>query len=552
MGVSIKSYFQKDALPDVLSGVTVAAILIPQALAYAVLAGLPASYGLYAALVPTLVYPLLGRVHYLSVGPTALMSILVYSGIQGLEPSGPEEFIALCLSVSLLSGVFQMMMGALKLGYVVRFISKPVLNGFISAAALIILSSQLKYFLGLRIERAGGFINTLVELVKGLSHIPRETGITPMLLVVGFGICSIFLIRIVKKKSVYFPTALLLVATSIFIFYNFPQLREQFHLLGDVHLAVPRFQVPNIGMETLKSIVPVSLSVAIISFIESYAISKGLAEDGMKMQPNRELVALGLSKVVGSFFQAFPTTGSFSRSAISKASGARTGVSSVLTALVVLGVILLAGNLFSYAPYFLLAAIIISAVMKLIDIKTPKALLKQHRKDFFSLIVTFVSTLVFGVQWGLLIGIGFSVLLLMMYHSKPLFSILYRQKNGEFRDANRYPNAEFHPSDTLVFRFDQDLVFWNASYFLIKTKEAIEAEENIKKVILDGKAMVTLDSTGADAMRQLIEYCQHRGLTFKITGLKGEIRDAFRVFELDKLLSKQDFELYSIDQAFKQ
>ena len=551
MAVNLKSYILKNAGSDVLSGLTVSAILIPQALAYAVLAGLPPSYGLYAALVPTLVYPIFGRVSFLSVGPTALMSILVYSGIQDLNPSGPEEFITLCLSVSLLSGVFQMLMGVLRLGYVVRFISKPVLSGFISAASLIILSSQLKYFFGLRMERADGFFNTLKEVGIGIIENISEANSTSMIWVISLGVVSIFLMRFIKKKFIYFPTALLLVVISIFVFYKFPDLKEQFHLLGDVTLTVPSFQIPILSLDIIQSIIPVSLSVAIISFIESYAISKGLAEDGMKMQPNRELLSLGFSKVVGSFFQAFPTTGSFSRSAISKASGAKTGVSSVITAFVVLGVIFFAGEVFSYAPYFLLSAIIISAVIKLIDIKTPVSLYKQHRKDFYSLVITFKSTLAFGVQWGLLMGISFSVLLLMMYHSKPLFSILHRQKNGEFRDSKRYPSADFHPTDTLIFRFDQDLVFWNASYFLEKSKEAIDAQENVKTVILDGKAMVTLDSTGADAMRQLIEYCQQRNLVLKITGLKGKIRDAFEVFELDKQISKENILLYSIDDALR-
>ncbi|MBT8189871.1 MAG: sodium-independent anion transporter, partial [Bacteroidia bacterium] len=357
MGISLSENYRSKYLKyDLIAGLTVAVMLVPQGMAYAVLAGLPPIYGLYAALVPLLIYPFFGSSNFLSVGPVALVSILVLSGLSFFAEPMSVEFIQLAILTSLIAGILQVLMSLLRLGFLVNFLSHPVISGFTSAAAFIIAFSQLNHIFGVEIPRATNFIVTIVNLIK---EIPNFS-LTPALI----GLGGLAIIMVLKKLKRSFPSALLVVVLSIIIVRIFQLDTHGLSIVGNVPSGFPSFEMPEITLQTLLKVTPVALIICLISFIESLAIAKTLAARHGKfdIDSNKELMGLGLAKIIGSFFQAFPNTGSFTRSAINEQSGARTGLASIFASMFIGLTLLLFTDFFYYLPNAILAAIVISAV----------------------------------------------------------------------------------------------------------------------------------------------------------------------------------------------
>lgn len=523
MSISLSgNYRSKYFKYDLIAGLTVAVMLVPQGMAYAVLAGLPPIYGLYAALVPLLIYPFFGSSNFLSVGPVALVSILVLSGLSFFAEPMSAEFIQLAILTSLIAGIFQVLMSLLRLGFLVNFLSHPVISGFTSAAAFIIAFSQLNHIFGVEIPRATNFFVTIVNLIK---EIPNYN-LTPALIGLG-GLAIIMIIRKIKRS---FPSALLVVLLSILIVRAFGLDQKGLSIVGDVPSGFPLFETPAITLESILKVTPVALIICLISFIESLAIAKTLAARHSKfdIDSNKELMGLGLAKIVGSFFQAFPNTGSFTRSAINEQSGARTGMASIFASVFIGLTLLLFTDFFYYLPNAILAAIVISAVFSLIDVKEAKHLFYTDRQDFMVLMITFLFTLGLGVQQGVFFGIGLSALFILYRVSIPHYAVLGKlPDSGVFKNALRFKEAEREES-ILIIRYDDDIFFGNSDHFRDCILSEINKHPKTQDLVLDISSISFVDSTGLRQMKILFKIIKEQSIKIHLTGAKGIVRDIFR------------------------
>jgi len=404
-------------LKDFIAAITVSVMIIPQAMAYSVLAGFPPIYGLYACLVPLLLYPLFGTSPFLSVGPVALVSILLAGGLCLLAEPFSAKYIQLGLLVALIAGVFQCLLAVFKLGSLVNFLSHPVLSGFTSAAAVIIIASQATTLLGIEVERSSSIIGMCRSLFYKISELDLMSSV--------IGVVSLVFIIGLKKIRKSLPAALLIVVLMSILVY-FLKL-ESVRVVGEIPSGLPSFLNPiTLDVNTIIKVLPLSIVIGLVSFVESMAIAKSLgSKHGVyKYHSDRELWALGLSKIGGAFFQAIPNTGSFGRSAINESAGAKTGWSSIFAAVIIGVGLLLFTEVFSYIPYPVLAALVISAVIKLIDIKEIKHLYSRDKSDFWVLLITLLVTLTLGVRTGIIVGIILSIIMLLKEVSTPHIAVL--------------------------------------------------------------------------------------------------------------------------------
>ncbi len=510
-----KSLFQM----DLSAGLTVGVMLVPQGMAYALLAGMPPIYGLYGGLIPLLLYALLGTSRQLSIGPVAVSALLVLGGIQQLAEPMTEKYISLVILTGLLVGLLQVTMSFLRLGFLVNFLSHPVVAGFSSAAAIIIGVSQLKYLLGFEIPR---FSNLLDTVSYALTHL-TETH----LLTTAFCVGGIVLMLLLRRISRSIPDALITVILGILI-VRFLQLDEQgIDVVREVPEGLPSFILPHWTLDNMRAVMPTVLTVAIIGIVESLSIAKVLEAKNRdyKVEANQELLALGLSKIGGSFFQALPTSGSFTRSAINNESGAKTGMASIITVLLIALTLVFLTPLFYYLPTAILAAIVLLAVKSLFEYKEAIYLWKTHRSDFFMMLVTVLITLV-NIEIGVLVGVILSVMMVLYNSSKPHVAILGKLPDSTYyRNVSRFPDA-VQLEDGIILRFDAQLFFGNTLYFKDTLFELIEQKKGKLKVfILDASSIYSIDSTGLHALNEVQEVLAQNGIIFFISGAIGPLRD---------------------------
>lgn len=517
----LPNYQREDISFDLLAGLTVAVMLIPQGMAYALLAGLPPVYGLYSGVVPLFIYAFLGTSRQLSVGPTALVSLLVLSGVSTLATSGTDEFIRLAILTGFLAGAIQLLFGMLRLGFLINFLSQPVISGFTSAAAVIIAFSQLQNLLGIELGRQNKIHLLLIELIPKIKDIHWPT------LLVGLSGIAILMVQRKIKKS--FPGALLLVVLGILAVRWFSLTDSGVEVVGAIPRGLPNLVVPSLVWTDIQRVFPVAMTICIISFIESLAIARFIqaGHKGQKVRANQELTALGISKLIGSFFQAFPTTGSFTRSAINDQAGARSGLSSVFAAVFLVVTLLFLTPLFSDLPNALLGSIIVVSVFGLIDVQRFRYLWRADRTDFLTMLATFLVTLLLGIQVGILTGIILSLAFMLYRNSKPHLAILGKLPDTRhYRNVNRFAEARQH-DEILVVRFDAQLYFGNATYFA-DTLEAVIAQEadELKLLVLDASNIHEIDSSGIESLRDVLDFISERSIILFIAGAIGPVRDA--------------------------
>ena len=527
---------------DLFAGLTVAILLVPQGMAYAVLAGMPPIYGLYAAFMPLLIYPLFATSKHLSVGPVALISIILFGGLSELALPGSIEFIELALLTAMLAGLIQLLLAWFKLGFLVNFLSQPVIYGFTAAAATIIIFSQLKSVLGITVPRSTNIIQTMYQLI---THVHEAHLIT---MLIGFvTMISILVLKRIKKSI---PAGILAVVIGTALVYFFQLHETGLQIVGEVPSGLPSFSVDFIRLENILSVLPLSFVICLISFIESLAISKTIAAKNgdYYISADRELLGLGVGKFIGAFFSAYPSSGSFSRSAVNDEIGAKSGFSSIFAAVFIMIILLFLTPLFFYLPLPILGAIVITAVYKLIDINYAKNLLKFDKKDFYVYITTFTLTLLLGVQEGVVAGIVLSIILIIQKTATPHYAVLGNLPGTRsFRNVKRYENAVTRP-DVLVMRYDQDLYFGNTDHFYDSILKEINAREGIKTVILNSSAIGFIDSTGLSKLKLLLAVLKTKGITLLFTHVRGPIRDKFLKTDMWEIIGKENLYL-SINDA---
>ena len=490
-------------------------MLIPQGMAYALIAGLPPEYGLYAAVVPLLIYAFMGTSPHLAVGPVALIALLVAAAVSPLANT-PEEYITLSILLALMVGTVQLILGLLRMGFLVSLLSHPVLSGFVSAAAIVIGLSQLHHLLG--IDSVSGGVH---EIFYGVVSQANVINIWTVVI----GVSAILFILLFKRVAPKIPGSLAAVVAGIVVIAATGLQQAGVNIVGSVPDGLPAFAIPQITWASVQALFPMALAIALVAYMESIAVAKAMQQkDGSyQINPNQELVSLGSANIGGAFFQAFPVTGGFSRTAVNFDSGAKTGLASVFSALVVVITLLFLTPLFYYLPKAVLAAIIMVAVVGLIDTSGFRKLWKIGHYDRYMFLATFVGTLFIGIKEGILLGIVLSVLMLVYRSARPNHSVLGRVPGtSAYRNVERYETEQL--KDTLIFRFDAPLHFANAEFFKEQVYKLLERHSETQTLILDFNGVNEIDTTGLDELFEVIEHLQDQQIEVRMAEVKSPVR----------------------------
>lgn len=539
----LSNYQQSQLKGDVSAGLTVGVMLIPQGMAYAMIAGLPPIYGLYASTIPLILYALLGTSRQLAVGPVAMVSLLTAAGIGVIAESGTENYIAMAIVLAFLVGLIQFLLGVLRLGFLVNFLSHPVISGFTSAAALIIGLSQLKHLLGIDIPRSHHIHEILIYAFQKLSEINWIS--------FAIGIGGITLIWGIKKINKAIPGPLLAVAFGILLVWGLGLTAYDVKIVGEVPDGLPTFSIPTFDLGVFQKLLPIALAISLVSFMESIAVAKAIQarHRDYKVVPNQELIALGVANIGGAFFQAYPTTGGFSRTAVNDQAGAQTGLASIISAGLILLALLFLTPLFYFLPKTLLASIIMLAVFGLIDFKEAKHLWEIDRKDFWMLIITFVATLSLGIEQGIGVGVVLSLGMVIYNTTRPHIAVLGKIPNTNFyRNTNRFSQVEVR-EDILIMRFDAQLYFANITYFKEQLDEFVASKgSKLKYIIIDANSINQIDSSAIHIIDEVIQNYREKNIQMFFSAVKGPVRDRLKLSHLTEKIGKDHF-FMSVQQA---
>lgn len=539
---TLKSYQKKNLKGDISAGLTVGVMLIPQGMAYAMIAGLPPIYGLYASTLPLIIYGLLGTSRQLAVGPVAMVSLLTAAGVGILAEAGTASYISLAITLALLVGGIQFLLGVLRLGFLVNFLSHPVISGFTSAAALIIGLSQLKHLLGVPIERSHHVHEILLQAFEKIDLINWGT--------LAIGISGILLIIVVKKVNKAIPGPLLAVIFGILVVWGLG-LEGTIGIVGSIPSGLPSIGIPSLGIETVKNLLPIALAISLVGFMESIAVAKAIQSKhkDYKISPDQELIALGLANIGGSMIQSYPVTGGFSRTAVNDQAGAASGIASIISAILIVLTLLFLTPLFYYMPNAILASVIMVAVFGLIDYKEAIHLWRINRSDFWMLAATFGATLFLGIEQGIGLGVLLSLAMIVFRTTRPHIAELGNIPGTHFyRNAERFDHVNVR-HDMLIVRFDAQLYFANVNYFRDQLEKLIEAKgHQLKLIIINAASINNIDSTAMRALEEIIDEIRNNKLEIFFSGIKGPVRDKMKKGHLLKKLSENNLFL-SVQEA---
>ncbi|MGY6648555.1 SulP family inorganic anion transporter [Wenyingzhuangia sp. IMCC45574] len=524
---------------DIVGGITVGVVLIPQGIAYALIAGLPPIYGLYSALLPQFMYLLFGTSQRVAVGPVAMDSLIVAAGVSTLALGGTDAYVTLAILLAFCVGIIQFLLGVGKLGFIVNFLSKPVISGFSSAAAIVIGINQFKNLSGIPIPRSNRLQEILFSLVQQIDKVEFQT------LCIGLvTVAILFAIKLTKSKL---PGPLFVVVVGILGLHFFHAFLPNVEVLQDIPSGLPSFQFPVITLKTISDLFPIALTLAIIGFLETISIGKALEKntDDVLISPNKELIALGMMNMFGALFKSYPTTASFSRSAVNDDAGSRTGLAALFSMLVLVLVLLFLTPYFYYLPKAVLAGIIIVSVIKLVNYKEAIRLWKLNKSDFWMLVATFSGTLFLGIKEGIVIGVVLSLVMLIARTSRPHVAVLGRIPATKiFRNIDRFDAVEVD-DEILILRFDARIYFANSDYFrdVVQT-EAQKKGETLKLILLDFECVNGVDSTAIQMLESVTDFYEDKEIDVFFSNVKGPVRD---MLSKSKIVDKVGFEKFFIN-----
>ena len=515
---------------DVLAGLTVATILIPQAMAYAELAGLPAVYGLYAAFLPPAVAALFGSSRHLSTGPVAIASLISATTVLGLAPESGESYIAYSLVLGLLVGLIRIALGALRLGLLIDLLSSPVVVGFTNAAAFIIVISQLHKVFGVEAQQGGHLLAALRVIDGALLEVHWPT--------VGMAMLAGGLLVVLRRVRWELPSMLttLVVTTLVSWLTGFSG-----EVVGEIPHGLPQLLVPDLDVDILSQLFVGALTLTMLGLMEAMAIAKTLAaRTRQHLDINQELIGQGMANVVGGFFQSYATSGSFSRSAINYQSGARTGFSSVVASLVIAATLLWLTPLLYYLPQATLAVVIIAAVVGLVRIRPLVTAWRVRTFDGLIGVATFVGTLALApdLHLGVALGVGASLVLNFYRTMRPRVVFLARHLDGTMRGSDE----GLRPDQQLaIMRFDGQLYFGSSRYFEDKVLETIASAPELRYLILDANGINRIDASGEQALCNVVERLREVGLDLYFTRAKRQLTDALERSGLMEQIGRDHF-----------
>ena len=541
--------YSRDTLSqDLVAAVIVTIMLIPQSLAYALLAGLPAEVGLYASIAPLLIYAIFGSSRALAVGPVAVASLMTAAAVGDLAAQGTPEYLGAAIALAFLSGLMLLAMGFLRLGFLANFLSHPVISGFITASGIIIAAAQLKHIFGVD---AGG--HTLFEIAGSLWAHAREVnlptlaigvftagflfwarkGLKPRLL--GFGLAP-KLADILAKTGPVAAVALTTLAT-----FAFGLEAQGVKIVGQVPSGLPTPSLPPLDLQLWVKIATPALLIAIIGYVETISVASTLAaKRRQRVDPDQELIALGAANVGSAMSGGFPVTGGFSRSVVNFDAGAQTPAAGAFTAVgIALATLFLTPALY-YLPKATLAGTIIVAVLSLIDLGALKRTWQYSKFDFAAMAATILVTLGFGVEIGVISGVSLSIFLHLYRTSKPHYAIVGQVPGTEhFRNINRH-EVRVSP-EIFSIRIDESLYFPNARFLEDTIYNAIARDPKIKHVILMASAINFIDASALESLEAINQRLKDAGVQLHMSEVKGPVLDRLKRSHLLKELTGDVF-----------
>ncbi len=514
----LAAYDRTQLRGDLSAGLTVGVMLIPQGMAYALIAGLPPIYGLYASLAPLVVYAVFGSLRQLAVGPVAMVSLLVAAAVGPIAQGQPELYVGVAVLLSLMVGALQFGLGIARFGFLVNFLSHPVLSGFTSAAAFIIGFSQLKHLLGIDLPRSN-YVHEILWAAAG-----RLGAADP--LTVGLGVGSILLLVGLRRLNRSIPGALVAVGAATGLVWAFGLHEHGVAIVGSVPGGLPPPTVPPMDWGLVQRLAPSALAIGLVGFMESIAVAQAYARrHRYEVDANQELVGLGLANLAGAFFSAYPTTGGLSRTAVNDEAGAQTNLAGLVSAGVIALTLLVLTPLFYYLPNAVLAAIIMVAVTGLVEWEEAVRLWRVDRRDFGLMALTFVATLGLGIEQGILIGVVVSLIVVIYQSSTPHTAIMGRLPGTQtYRNLKRNPEA-LTRSETVVVRMDANLYFATVSPFRDLLTTVDTQGDALRAIVVDMYPVNQIDSTGVDALEEVIASCRRQGIALYFAGVKGPVKD---------------------------
>lgn len=552
----VKQYRRDWLSGDLSAGLIVSVMLIPQSLAYALLAGLPPQVGLYASVLPLVAYALLGSSMTLAVGPVAIISLMTASALTPLAFAGSDEYVVLAMMLALMSGVLLFIAGLMRLGFLAYFLSHSVISGFISGTAILITLGQLKYLLGMPLP-SGSALGMVAALPTALQRINpsaatmgisaivflifARTGLPPILNMLGVAP------RVGAMLSRLAPMLAIIVATTYCAMNQIDQ-TAQVSIVGAVPSGLPALALPSIDINALQALALPALLISLVGFVESVSVAQSLAlKRGERISPNKELMGIGVANVASAVSGGFPVTGGFARSVVNYDAGARSPGAGIVSAIIMSVVIVALTGWFYYLPHAVLAATIIVAVLTLVDFKTVITTWRYDKADAVAMLLTFAGVLLLGVEEGILLGVVLSLAVLVWRSSHPHMAVVGRVPNTEhFRNIDRHEVATL--PGLIALRVDESLYFANAQIVEAKIEQLVQEQPKTRCVLLIMSAVNQLDTTALQMLTELEASLSARGIRLQFAEVKGPVLDKLQFSALGQRMRERIF--LSTHQAF--
>ena len=533
--VWIKHYTYDDFASDTVAAIVVTIMLIPQSLAYALLAGLPPQIGLYASIIPLLIYSIFGTSNTLAVGPVAVIALMTFAVCSKFAQPGSSEFVSIAILLAAISGLILLLMGILRLGFITNFLSHPVISGFITASGLIIAASQLKHILGINGD-GSNLITILSSILKNISEISIVT--------LFIGILSLFILYWSKKRFKSFlknsnvneflsdlisrTGPIIAVIVSTFFVWIFGLGDNAVSIVGHIPKGLPEIKFPEITLNAFFELFIPALLISIVGYVETVSIAQTLAAKRReKIEHNQELIALGLSNFGSGLSGGFPVTGGFARSVVNFDAGAKTPAAGAFTAIGIAFSTLFLTSLLFYLPKATLAATIIIAVLSLVDFKSVIKVFSYSKTDGLAMVSTIVVTLFFGIEIGILSGVVLSLMMFLYRTSKPHIA-----KVGQVPGTEHYRNEDRHivisSNKVICLRIDESLYFPNARFLEDSIYKSVINNKKISHIIIMCSAINYIDSSALESLEFINNRLNEAGVKLHLSEVKGPVMDQLK------------------------
>nr|WP_245298874.1 sulfate permease [Pseudotabrizicola sediminis] len=527
------AYTKADAQSDLVAAVIVTIMLVPQSLAYAMLAGLPPQVGLYASILPLIAYAIFGTSRALAVGPVAVVSLMTAAAVGQVAAPGSAEYLTAAITLAFLSGIVLVAMSVLRLGFLANFLSHPVISGFITASGLLIAISQLQHILGIRVEG-----DSLLRILGGIYA--KLDGLNPFTLAIGMTATAFLFWTRKQLKPLLLARGLparaadliaksgpvAAIVLSILAVVGFGLVDKGVRIVGDIPGHLPPFAVPSFDLGLWQELLLPAVLISLVGFVESVSVAQTLAaKRRQRIVPNQELTALGASNIASALSGGYPVTGGFARSVVNFDAGAETPLAGAFTAAGILAATVFLTPLFQFLPQAVLAATIIVAVLSLVDIAAIRRTWAYSKADFAAMAVTILTVLLVGVEAGITAGVSLSLALFLWRTSRPHIAIV-----GQVPGTEHFRNIDRHDVITdpriLSIRVDESLYFANARALEDAIYDHIADQPLLRNVVLMCPAVNAIDASALESLEAIAHRLGSAGIGFHLSEVKGPVTDA--------------------------